>query len=392
MRRIQIKKGHVQPIWAGHPWVFAQAIAPVPDAPEAGEEVLVVDVHGNPLGRGLYSPNSALRVRLFTQDPNEAFDAALLRARLKSALALRSNFGLPSDQTNAFRWVYAEGDRLPGLIVDVFGDTAVVQFGTVGMAKHRELILALLREVVPLGCIVEQSSAFAAKAEGFERHQGVVSGSPSGATLSFRERGLEYVIPEGLAQKTGFYLDQRPLRDRVEALSSGRRVLDLFSYVGALSLAAKRGGAVRVVAVDSSVPALGVLKELSESNQLPLETIAGDAHETLRHLQGQEAFDLVICDPPKLAPRRADRRGAEQRMRRLVKDCAELLAPNGLLVLSSCSAALDLSTLTRCLGLGARDCGKSAVVVERVFQGCDHPVPAAFPEGLYLSSVIARLS
>lgn len=391
MLQVRIKPGHVQPIWAGHPWVFAQALQAPTTEPQAGEEVLVVDAQGKPLGRGLYSPQSALRVRLFTQDPAEAFDAALLKQRLHSALQLRRCFGLPSATTNAFRWVYAEGDRLPGLIVDVFGNTAVVQFATVGMAQRRELVLNAIREVGNIQTIVEQSSAFAAKTEGFEAVRGVLSGPAAGATLRFTERAFHYVIPEGFAQKTGFYLDQRPLRERVEMLAQGRKVLDLFSYVGALSLAAKRGGAERVLAVDSSAAALEVLAQLSQAHQLPIETRVGDAQEVLRQLRQQERFDLVICDPPKLAPRRAARSGAEKLMRQLVRDCAELLAPDGLLVLSSCSAALDLPSLTRSLALGARDAGRSAAVLERVFQGPDHPVLAAFPEGLYLSTVIAAL-
>ncbi|MDX2055139.1 MAG: class I SAM-dependent rRNA methyltransferase [Polyangiaceae bacterium] len=389
MQEVQIKPGHVQPIWAGHPWVFAQAMVPPKQPLEAGAEVLVVDSEGKPLGRGLYSPSSALRVRLFTRDPAEALDEKLLRVRLERALTVRRSYGLPSAETNAFRWIYAEGDQLPGLIVDVFGETAVVQFGTVGMAQRRELVLKALTNTLPLRAVVEQSSAFAAKTEGFEALRGVIFGEASSATLRFKERGFNYEVPESLAQKTGFYLDQRPLRDRVEALAKGRRVLDLFSYVGSISLAAKRGGAERVLAVDSSEPALTVLKENAERNRLGIDTLLGDANEVVRNLRGKERFDLIICDPPKLAPRRSARVPAEKLMRRLVRDCSELLTPGGILIVSSCSAALDINTLTRTLALGARDAGHNATVLERVFQGADHPVPAAFSEGLYLSSVIS---
>ncbi len=391
MQQIRIKTGHIQPIWAGHPWVFAQAMQPIEPQPAAGAEVLVVDSEGKPLGRGLFSPGSALRVRLFTRDPEQSLDAAFLQARLTRALELRKSFGLPSAETNAFRWLFGEGDQLPGLIVDVFGETAVVQFGTVGMAARRELVLQALQAALPIRTIIEQSSAFAAKAEGFLAKRGVLVGPKEGASLRFTERGFEYEIPGELAQKTGFYLDQRPLRDRVEALAKGRRVLDLFSYVGSIGLAAKRGGADRVLSVDSSEPALEVLRQHSDRHALPIETLCGDAHELVRQMRGKERFDLVICDPPKLAPHRSARVPAEKLMRRLVRDCSELVTPNGLLILSSCSAALDLFSLTRSLALGARDAGRTATVVERVFQGADHPVPAAFPEGLYLSSVIARL-
>ncbi|MCA9598034.1 MAG: class I SAM-dependent rRNA methyltransferase [Myxococcales bacterium] len=391
---VTLKPGHVQPVWAGHPWVYAQAVARVSGGAVAGDEVEVQDERGNVLGRGLYSPGSAILVRLYTRERNTKLDAAFFARRIEAAIARRSALGLPSDATNAYRVIHAEGDDLPGLVVDRYGDVTVVQFGTIGIKRREAVLLDAIGHALSPRAIVDRTSERAAKHEGFEPGHGVVRGDTSVNELRFVERGLRYRIPFELGQKTGFYVDQRSLRQRVEELSNGRSVLDTFSYVGAIALAAARGGAKEVHAIDASALALEVAAECAEENQLSgrVRFERADAHDALAAAGRHGGYDLVICDPPKLAPTRAAKKRALGSMRRLAAAGARATRPGGLLVLCSCSAAIGVDELTRAAALGGRDVGVRPIVLERHYQGPDHPVPAAFPEGLYLSSLILEIA
>ncbi len=394
MPRVTLKPGPVQPVWAGHPWVYAQAIARVDGGASPGSEVDVVDPRGQFLGRGLYSPGSAIPVRLYSRNPGTTLEAGLVRQRLTAAEQRRAAFGLPATGTTGYRLVHAEGDELPGLIVDRFDDVLAVQFGTVGMKQREGMILEALLGATRARAVVDRTSPATARLERFTAERGVVRGDPSLSELVFEERRFAYRIPLELGHKTGFYFDQRPLRTRVELLARGRKVLDAFCYTGSLALAAARGGAREVLAVDNSALAVEVGAQLAGANGLAgkVAFTRGDAREELTRAGRRGGYDLVLCDPPKLAPSRAAKKKALGHMRQLAQLTAQATTPGGLVVLCSCSAAISVSDLARALALGARDVGLQALVVDRVFQGADHPVPAAFPEGLYLSTVIAQIT
>jgi 23S rRNA (cytosine1962-C5)-methyltransferase len=390
---VTLKAGHVQPVWAGHPWVYAQAVARVEGGARPGDEVRVVDPRGNFLGRGFYSPKSAIAVRILTRDEKETLHAGFFQERIERAIARRRELSLPSTETDAFRLVHAEGDGLPGLVVDVFRDVCVVQITSLGMKLREELLFAALQRALAPRAIVDRSPAEAARLEGFEPGRGVVRGADPAGELVFSERGLTYRIPPELGQKTGFYFDQRPLRARIEQLSHGRRVLDAFSFVGTFALGAARGGAKEVLAVDESAIAIEVGALIARENGFPerIRHVKEDARTALARVGREGGWDLVICDPPKLAKTRGARTDALVAYRKLASLGASATRPGGILVLCSCSAAVTLDALTRALALGARDAGRSAAVLERHFQGADHPVLAAFPEGLYLKSLIVRI-
>jgi len=393
---VTLKAGHVRPVWTGHPWVFAQAIARIEGGAVAGDEVKVVDPHGGVLGRGLYTPRSAIPVRMYTRD-DAPIDGALFRRRIERALQHRRDLGLPSHapghETTAYRLVHAEGDGLPGLVVDVLGDVVVVQIGTVGIKRREGILFDALTEALSPRAIVDRTSAEHAKREGFEASTGVVRGDASVDRFAFTERGLQYEIPLALGQKTGFYLDQRTLRARVEQLAHGRRVLDTFCFVGTFSMAAARGGAKEVVAIDESAIALEVGAECARKNGLAgrIQFQRSDARKALARASMEGGFDLVICDPPKLSPTRGAKEGALGAYKALAAAGCKATRAGGIFVLCSCSSAVSLDDLTRALALGAREARMHAVIFDRHFQGADHPVSAAFPEGLYLKSVIARL-
>lgn len=380
-----LRKGHIQPVWAGHPWVFQQAIERSSKKPEHGAEVRVLDVQGHFLGRGFFSENSALAIRLFSRE-DEPFSSELLRTRLERASARRAPFLEPT--TTGYRVIHGEGDELPGLVVDRFDDVLVVQFGSAGLARHRSLVLDALEGHFRPRTILDRTTEKVSRQERFERESGLIRGETPGR-LTFDERGLRFELPLELTQKTGFYFDQRPLRARVEALARDREVLDLYSYVGGAGLFAARGGASRVVSVDSSTIAVETGASLARTLGLSVDFERSDALEFLeRH---PTAFDLVLSDPPKLAQSRSGRDKALAYFRKVTEASLRAVRPGGLLAVSSCSAALGLREVERALALAARDAARRATVLERIFQGPDHPVPPAFPEGLYLTTLLAEI-
>ncbi len=389
---VRLKPGHVQPVWAGHPWVYAQAVERVEGGATAGDEVRVVDPRGNFLGRGFYSPGSAIPVRILVRDEAPRIDGHFFHARIARAEAARRAFGLPSPDTNGYRVVHSEGDELPGLIVDRFDDVLVIQLLTFGMKVRESLILQALVDVLRPRTILDRTPETVKKLERFDPGKGVVLGDEV-SELVFLERRLRYRLPLDIGQKTGFYFDQRGLRARVEELAHGRTVLDAYSFIGPFALAAARGGAKEVIAVDQSGTALEVGAECARLNGLEgkIQFLREDAKNALADAGKSGGRDLVLLDPPRLAPTRGSRENALVAYARVAEAGCRATKPGGILVLSSCSAAVDLAALTRALATGALRANRQAVVVERSFQGHDHPALSAHGEGLYLKSVIARV-
>lgn len=406
---LTVKAGHVQPVWAGHPWVFAQAVDQVDPGAVGGDEVLVIDPVGKVLGRGLYSPSSAIAVRLFTADGAIAVDEELLRNKIQRAVLLRRAAGLPAmtpeAETNGYRLVHGEGDGLPGLIVDVFDDVLAVQFGTIGLKKREQAVLDVLEAMLEPRAIIDRTPGKVARLEGFgldtvdAAPHGVLRGDQAVERLVFSERGLRYELPLELGQKTGYYFDQRPLRQRMEELVSGAKVLDACCFVGSFAMTAARAKAAEVVAVDTNKAAVEVARHCAELNGLAhrIEFAAQDASAAMRRVANNGGVDVLICDPPKLATGGSgtgSRKAVQKALkgyRKLASEACSALQPGGLLAFSSCSASIGLDALQRVLALGAKQVGRRMVVLERLFQGPDHPVPAAFPEGLYLTTLLGRV-
>ncbi len=389
---VRLKPGHVQPLWAGHPWVYAQAIDRVEGGATPGDEVSVIDPRGNMLGRGFYSPGSAIPVRLLVRDASTRIDAAFFHHRIERALHWREQIGLGSEKTDGYRLVHSDGDGLPGLVVDRFADVLVVQLLTVGMKNREALVLQALHDVVRPRAIVDRTPQGTARQEGFVPGSGIVRGEPF-TDLTFHERGLAYRIPLELGQKTGFYFDQRTLRARVEQLAHGRRVLDTYAYVGSFAMAAARGGATEVLSCDDSVLALEVAAECARANGLheKISFVKGDAKKVLAEAGQGGGYDLVIVDPPRLAPKRSAKDAALVAYTKLAELGCRATRPGGIMIFCSCSAAVDLTALTRALANGALRANVQAIIWDRMFQGADHPVSAAFPEGLYLKALLARI-
>ena len=393
MATVVLRSGRVKPIFLGHPWVFAQAIAKVEGAPAAGDSVAVRDPKGNFLGRGFYSPKSAIAVRILTRHEDETLDALAIAQRIEAAAALRGALGLPDEATTGYRLINAEGDRLPGLIVDRFGDVAVMQIGTAGMRRHRDAIAAELVRVTGVESVIA-AAVDQERDEGFVDEEAVLRG-PEPSELRFRERAFELALPRSLAQKTGYYLDQRRTRARVESLvrtAKLERVLDLYSYVGTVAMAAARGGAERVLAVDRSATAIAVGATLAQHHELAIEHRCEDVKRLLPDLKrAKERFDLVVVDPPKLVPTRKHLDRGARAYGKLNAEAMSLVRDGGFLVSCSCSAAMDGQRFRRTLAAAARKVGRELVLLEHAGLPLDHPTPIAFPEGRYLDVVLARI-
>ncbi len=390
MITVELHSKHAGPVVAGHPWVFAQAVAQLRGEPAAGDEVVVVEARGKALGRGFWSPKSAIVVRLLTRDPEQALDERWLRTRMQQAVATRALLGLPNADTTGYRLINSEGDGLAGLVVDRYGDVLIVQFGTIGMYSRRQEIARVLADVCSARSVLEVTSGAAQTREGITSEGGLLFGEEVNA-LDFRERGLLFAFDSLASQKTGYYFDQREQRAEVERLSAGRSVLDACCYVGAFALAAARGGARSVLGMDSSQPALDRAHKMATLNGFSQITWAkGDIHSELERLhQSGHRFDLAVLDPPKLVPTVRHLEKGRRAYRRLNRQAIDLVSPGGVLVTCSCSAGMNETDFLRMLSLASRDAGRELSVLRVMRQGPDHPVPPGFSEGMYLKTVFA---
>ena len=387
--RVVLKSGRAKPLWHGHPWVYSEAIARTEGNPDAGAVVDVVDQAARLIGRGFFNPRSQIRVRMMTRR-DEAVDDALIGRRIASARALRRRLGLPNEETTAYRLVNSEGDGLPGLVVDIYGDAASVQFTALGLKQREEAVYAALERELGSKTIFETSPGGFAQLEGFDAQPRVVRGEPR-EQVTCRENGIELEVEPLAGQKTGYFLDQRENRHRVGQLARGARVLDCYTYAGGFALAALRGGAESARAVDISPRALERARVHADRNGLRgLETIEADV---FRHLETEtpRSYDLVIVDPPKFARARKDLDAAIKGYRRLNALAMQVCKDGALLATCSCSQLVGDTDFERMLSAAALDAGRRVQLLELAAMGPDHPLVPGFPEGRYLKFVLCRI-
>jgi 23S rRNA (cytosine1962-C5)-methyltransferase len=376
----------------GHPWVFSGAVGTVTGDPPAGGSVRVEDARGAFLGRGHYSPASRIRVRILESRENVAVDAAWWRERLRESVDRRR--GALADPAGACRLVFSEADGLPGLVVDRYGRHLALQLHTPGADLMRGATLAALRELLSPAAILDRSDAEHRALEGLGP---VPSGQEekAGAPVEILEAGLRFRVSLASGQKTGFYVDQRLNRPAVAAWASGRRVLDAFCYTGAFSVHAARAGAAALTLVDSSQEALDAAAGHLALNGLagvPAEFRRGNAFEELRRLRDAgRSFDLVVLDPPRLAPTRAHAPKAARAYKDANLLAMKLLAPEGILATFSCSGGIDQPFFREIVRWASRDAGREVQLLQILGQPPDHPVRLSFPESEYLKGMICRI-
>ncbi|MFW5920332.1 MAG: class I SAM-dependent rRNA methyltransferase [Polyangiales bacterium] len=394
MATVHLRSGHEEPVWAGHPWVMAQAIERVDGAPGPGDVVTVRDPAGRTLGKGYWSPKSPVPVRVLSRDGQARLDGAWLGERIEHAAGWRRGLlGLPSEQTTGYRLVHGEGDGLAGLVVDVVGDVAIVQLLTIGMKQREEEIFSHVARVTRARSILEVVGPHGPRADGFEVRDRVVRGDDADA-LRFRERGLELDVPLDVARATGLHFDQRDNRERVERLARGRRMLDAFCYAAPFSLAAARGGAEHVLAIDGSAPVVATAARLARRHGFEdrLEVMRADLKRALPDIGRKHGpFGLVVADPPKLIGSTRQLSEGRAAYRRLNTHLIRLTERDGLLMTCSRSPALSPDELLHTVALAARDAGRECTLLELRHQAGDHPAPPAFVEGRYLKCAVLRV-
>ncbi|NTW59478.1 MAG: class I SAM-dependent rRNA methyltransferase [Nitrospirae bacterium] len=383
MRIIKLKKKEERRVQRGHPWVFSNEVQDLPADAVPGEPVEVRDFTGNFLGRGYVNPRSLIAVRILTRK-QEDMDAAFFTRRIGSARDLRKDLGFGE----SFRAVFSEGDGLPGLIVDKYADTLVVQSLTAGIDGMLDLVLAALRDVYGPKTIVLRNDTASRELEGLERETRVVLGETSGM-VEFEESGIRYRANVIEGQKTGFFFDQRENRLALKDLVRGRRTLDCFCYVGAWALSAARYGATEVIGIDSSEKAATLARSNAELNNLSAKFLVGDVFEKLRELEKQkERFGCVILDPPAFVKSRAKVREALKGYKEINLRGMRLLEPGGFLVTCSCSHHIDQELFREMLIDAAWSAGRQARLLEMRTQSRDHPMLLAAKESQYLKCAI----
>ncbi len=383
MRTIRLKKKEERRVLRGHPWVFSNEVKDLPADAMPGEPVEIRDFAGSFVGRGYVNPRSLIAVRILTRKQEE-IDAAFFLRRIGRARELRMNLGFGE----SFRAVFSEGDGLPGLIVDKYADTLVVQSLTAGIDGMLDLVLAALREAYDPKTIVLRNDTASRELEGLAQEKRVVLGETSGLA-DFEESGIRYRIDVLEGQKTGFFFDQRENRLALRELVKGRRTLDCFCYVGAWALSAAKYGAAEVMGIDSSEKAVSLARSNAERNNLSATFMIGDVFEKLRSFEKQkERFGCVVLDPPAFVKSRAKVREALKGYKEINLRSMRLLEPGGALVSCSCSHHIDEELFREMLIDAAWSAGRQARLLEMRSQSRDHPMLLAAKETQYLKCAI----
>ena len=387
-KRVILKRGKEESLLRFHPWIFSGAIAEIEGAPEEGDVVDVYTHEGKWIAVGHIQVGSiAVRVLSFTQEP---IDAAFWLKRLTVAFELRRSLGLTDRKDhNIYRLVHGEGDNLPGLVIDVYGHTAVVQAHSVGMHCNRMDIAEALKKVMGdrlNGIYYKSETTLPFKAD-IDRGNGYIMGGPSDDTPL--EYGMKMPVDWIAGQKTGLFIDQRENRALLERYSKGRSVLNMFCYTGGFSLAALRGGAKLVHSVDSSARAIELTSGGVEDN-FPSDTRhAAFAEDAFKFLDRMDSiYDLIILDPPAFAKHKDALKHALIGYRRLNQKAMEKIQPGGILFTFSCSQVVNKEQFRTAVFTAAAQAGRSVKILYQLHQPADHPINIFHPEGEYLKGLV----
>lgn len=390
MPALILKPGREKSLLRRHPWIFSGGIQHVDGAPVSGGTVDLLSSDRQFLARGSYSPNSQIRARVWSFE-EEPIDKEFFRQRIRSSLAARRTLEIEK-HSNAARWIYAESDRIPGLIVDRYGDVLVLQSLTAGSEFWKETLADLLLEETTLSTIYERSDSDVRELEGLATKVGNLRGELSSLAFPITEHDLKFNVYLQSGHKTGSYLDQRENRLRVRELAKDKEVLDCFCYTGGFTVNALAGGAKAVLSIDSSAEALELLRENIGLNQLDATrhtALEGDVFQLLRKFRDENrSFDMIILDPPKFAPTAAQAERAARGYKDINLFAFKLLRAGGTLVTFSCSGGIDAGLFQKIVAGSALDAGVEAQIVEHLFQGADHPISLHFPEGAYLKGLV----
>jgi 23S rRNA (cytosine1962-C5)-methyltransferase len=389
---LRLHKNQDRRLRAGHLWVYSNEVdteATPLKGVTPGQLVDIESAQGKWLGLAYVNPNSLICARIVTRDRSLTLDRSLLVHRIKVALALRERlYARPF-----YRLLFGEGDGVPGVVVDRYGDYLVVQITTAGMELQREaLVEALVKVLRPAGILLRNDSASRLQ-EGLEQYIELAEGSLP-EMVDVEEGGCRFQVSPGEGQKTGWFFDQAANRDQFVRYVAGRRVLDVCSYVGAWSVRAATAGATGVSAVDVSAQALEQLQRNAALNGVGdrVQVINGDAFQALRDLRAErERFDVVVLDPPAFVKRRKDMKEGVLAYRRLNEAALAVLDRDGVLVTASCSFHMDRDQFLRGVQQAARHGDRNLQLLQQGHQSPDHPIHPAIPETAYLKAFYFRV-
>jgi 23S rRNA (cytosine1962-C5)-methyltransferase len=384
----------------GHPWIFDQAIIEQSHEGAPGDLAVIFDNKRRFIAIGLYDPTSFIRVRILQYRQPATIDANWFQTKLIEANQLRKPLTEQSGElvTDGYRLVHGENDGLPGLVIDRYAETLVLKIYSPAWIPHLKEICSALLQTNPCERLILRLSRSLTKQSEFlyGLSDGMtLAGQPLDSLILFRENGLIFECDPIHGQKTGFFLDQRENRARVEGLSKGKSVLNVFAYTGGFSVYAARSGAKQVVSVDISSPALqAAIRNFSHNEHIPAiksathEVIAEDAFDVLARMESQkQLFDLVIIDPPMFAQNQNQIEAGLSAYRKLTRLGLGVLRPGGILVQASCSSRIDAETFFDTIHKSARESGRKLMEIERTSHALDHPI--GFAEGAYLKCLFA---
>lgn len=389
---LRLAKNEERRLRSGHLWIYSnevdKQVSPLKSF-HPGEQVVVESNQGKVMGVAYINPQSLICARLLSQS-SKPFSKNQLIARIRSALAMREQlFAEP-----CYRLVYGESDLLPGLVVDRFGDHLSVQLNTAGMDTMRDMIIDALIKVLAPKSILLRNDAGVRQLEGLESEVITAFGEVP-ETVELIENGVRFLAPLASGQKTGWFYDQRPNREWLRPLVPGKRVLDVFSYVGSFGVQAASFGAAEVVCSDISAKALDMVHENATLNGVAdkVSSIEGDAFTAMKSLkEADERFDVIIVDPPAFIKRKKDQKEGILAYRRINELAMRLLNPDGYLISASCSMHMPREELLEVVRSASRHIDRHAQILAEGMQGPDHPVHPAIPETRYLKAVLSRIS
>jgi 23S rRNA (cytosine1962-C5)-methyltransferase len=391
MNKVIIKANRDRPIKQHHPWIFSGAIDRIDASIADGDIADVVSAQGEFLARGYVNRRSQIVVRLLTWDESELIDQDFWVRRLTRSITSRKFKNLRETS----RLVNAEADGLPGLIVDQYNAFVVVQFLTLGIDHHKQQITDALNGLLNPTGLYERSDVDVREKEGLEQVTGLLRGVEPLDKMEIDENGLHFWVDVKRGHKTGWYLDQRDNRRKIQAYCQNTEVLNLFSFTGGFSVAALKAGAKSVINVDSSADALALARENYRLNGLAVsdqDFIEADVFSHLRKLRAEHrSFDVIIADPPKLAQSQSQLEKATRAYKDLNLISMQLLKPGGTLITFSCSGLVSPDLFQKIIFGASIDAGRDVQIIEKLSQAGDHPILLSFPESEYLKGLVCRV-
>ncbi|AKH38054.1 MULTISPECIES: class I SAM-dependent rRNA methyltransferase [Nitrosomonas] len=394
MKKIILKAGKEKSLLRRHPWVYSGAISRVEGHPSDGDTVSIYTNQKIFLAHAAFHSKAPIAARVWSWQQDERIDEAFFYRKLTHALEFRKELGLSQFSTGC-RLVHGESDGLPGLVIDQYGRILVMQIGSVGAERWREVILDILKGLCNPDCIYERSDTDVRELEGLTKHTGVLWGELP-HDLIIEENGLYFAVDVMTGQKTGFYLDQRDNRAKIGILAKDKDILNCFCYSGGFSVYAKRAGAKSVLSVDSSEEALKLAQRNFALNGLATdfqEWQCADVFQMLRKLRDQNRkFDLIILDPPKFAPTASFAAKAARGYKDINLLAFKLLRPGGIVATYSCSSGISSDLFQKIIAGAALDAGISAHIIAQQMAAPDHPILLSFPEGAYLKGLLLKVS